>query len=319
MLKSLVLIEFKDIEVTHPNLKALKINGVLEMNDSEIESTFALLPSGDDMEVMNEEANGFPILEDIYKVVYEDALNLELHQEEEQGLVSCDECMQPVAKKSEDASTEEVMCFCDNRSVCEEVVQVESLCDDRSDDIDFFNSLLSEAGDDVSPLTSFFYIDFADAPYAADASDQNTSDRSNQPSNMSIVKVPKMVVECPIPGTRKTHEICAVNNDLLLITQQASSTLIEIQLSRTTGRRLSYARFRLGDFWAGLHGLGVSQIFPNQVWTLLQFKFVITRIEPELSMFDVSIVRQVITLPSFTYRPHCVCECGPDAARIAAT
>ncbi|MCO5575245.1 hypothetical protein L7F22_029045 [Adiantum nelumboides] len=153
--------------------------------------------------------------------------------------------------------------------------------------------------------------DVADA-YAADASYQNTSDRSSQPSNIPAVEVPKMVVEYPIPGTRETHEMCAVGNDLLLITQQASSTLIKIQLSRTTGRPLSCARFLLGDFWAGLHGLGVSQIYPNQVWASLQFKSVIIRIEPGLSMSDIPIVRQVITLPSSAYGPHCVCECGPD-------
>ncbi|MCO5569581.1 hypothetical protein L7F22_023296 [Adiantum nelumboides] len=85
MLKSLVLTEFKDKDVVHPNLKALEINGVLEMNDSGIEST-----CGDDMEVMNEEANGLPIL-------------------------------------------------------------IESFCDD----IGFFDSLLSKAGDDVYLSFSF--------------------------------------------------------------------------------------------------------------------------------------------------------------------
>ncbi|KAI5057968.1 hypothetical protein GOP47_0027983 [Adiantum capillus-veneris] len=69
----------------------------------------------------------------------------------EQGLVSHEMCVQPVVEKSEDASVEEaVMSFCDDESMCEEVVQLEGLCNDVSDDIGFFDSLLSEAGVDVS-------------------------------------------------------------------------------------------------------------------------------------------------------------------------
>ncbi|KAI5075170.1 hypothetical protein GOP47_0009246 [Adiantum capillus-veneris] len=67
----------------------------------------------------------------------------------EQGLVSCEQCVQPVAKKSEYASFEGVMSFCDDESMCEEVVQMESLCDDVSDDIGFFDNLLSEASVEV--------------------------------------------------------------------------------------------------------------------------------------------------------------------------
>ncbi|KAI5054266.1 hypothetical protein GOP47_0024981 [Adiantum capillus-veneris] len=70
--------------------------------------------------------------------------------EGEQGLVSCEECVQPVAEKSENASFEEVMNGCDDESMCEEVVQIESLCDDVSDDIGFLANLLSEAGVNVS-------------------------------------------------------------------------------------------------------------------------------------------------------------------------
>ncbi|MCO5593334.1 hypothetical protein L7F22_047345, partial [Adiantum nelumboides] len=71
----------------------------------------------DDMEIMNEEANGFLVLEDVYNVVYEDALDLESQQEEEQGLVSCEECVQPVVENNEDTSVEEVTSFCDEQKV----------------------------------------------------------------------------------------------------------------------------------------------------------------------------------------------------------
>ncbi|MCO5587321.1 hypothetical protein L7F22_041270 [Adiantum nelumboides] len=112
------------------------------------ESTSYLSSNGDDMEVMHEEASGLTVVEDIYDV-YKDALELKSQQEGEQGLVSYEECMQPVTKKSENASVEEVMGFCDGGSVCEEVVQVVSFFDDGIDDNVFFDSLMSEAGDDA--------------------------------------------------------------------------------------------------------------------------------------------------------------------------
>ncbi|KAI5079137.1 hypothetical protein GOP47_0006808 [Adiantum capillus-veneris] len=131
-------------------------------------------------------------------------------------------------------------------------------------------------------------------------------------TSIPAVEVPKVVIEYPVPGTRETHEMIAVGNDLLLVTQQGSSTLIKIQLSPTTGRPLSCARFLMDDFWAGLHGLAISQIYPNQVWASLQFKSLIIRMKPGLSMSHTPIVTQVITLPSSVDGPHCVCECGPD-------
>ncbi|MCO5571323.1 hypothetical protein L7F22_025061 [Adiantum nelumboides] len=77
------------------------------------ESTSYLSSDGDDMEVMHEEASGLIATEDIYDV-YKDALELKSQQEGEQ-----------------------------------EVVQVEGLFDDGVDDIGFFDSLMSEAGDDA--------------------------------------------------------------------------------------------------------------------------------------------------------------------------
>ncbi|MCO5601490.1 hypothetical protein L7F22_055611 [Adiantum nelumboides] len=109
------------------------------------ESTSYLSSDGDDMEIMHEEASGLIVAKDIYDV-YKDALELK----SQQGLVSYEECMQPVVEKSENASIEEVMSFCDGESVCEAVVQVEGLFDDGVDDIGLFDSLMLEASDDVS-------------------------------------------------------------------------------------------------------------------------------------------------------------------------
>lgn len=138
------------------------------------------------------------------------------------------------------------------------------------------------------------------------------ADNISLPSIIPAVEVPKVVIEYPVPGARETHEMAVVGSNMLVVTQQSNSTLVKILLSPTTGRPLSCARFLLGDFWAGLHGLSVSQIYPNQVWASLQFKSLLIRIEPGLAMSSTPIVRQVITLPASVNGPHCVCECGSD-------
>ncbi|KAI5079138.1 hypothetical protein GOP47_0006809 [Adiantum capillus-veneris] len=129
---------------------------------------------------------------------------------------------------------------------------------------------------------------------------------------LPAVEVPKAVIEFPVPGARETHEMAVVGPNMLVVTQQSNSTLVKVQLSPITGRPLACARFLLGDFWAGLHGLCASQIYPNQVWASMQFKSLLLRIEPGLTMDSAPQVMQVITLPSSVYGPHCVCECGPD-------
>ncbi|MCO5584414.1 hypothetical protein L7F22_038340 [Adiantum nelumboides] len=113
------------------------------------DSSSYLSSNGDDMEEMHEEASGLTVAEAIYDVD-KDALELKSQQEGEQGLVSYEKCMQPVLEKSENASVEEVMSFCDGESVCEAVEQVEGLFDDGVDDIGFFDNLMLEASDDVS-------------------------------------------------------------------------------------------------------------------------------------------------------------------------
>ncbi|KAI5054682.1 hypothetical protein GOP47_0029827 [Adiantum capillus-veneris] len=91
----------------------------------------------------------------MYNVVYEDAFDLNSHQEGVEGLVSHEMYVQLVARKGENASVEEVMSFCDDESVYEEVVQVEGLFDVAVDDIGFFDSLMPEASDGVSFSSSF--------------------------------------------------------------------------------------------------------------------------------------------------------------------
>ncbi|MCO5551690.1 hypothetical protein L7F22_005194 [Adiantum nelumboides] len=153
MLRSLMLNELKDREIVHPNLKSLEVNGVFEVSDTKAESTCDPSLGGDDLEVMNEEENGLPILKDIYNVVY--ALDLKAQREEEQGLVSCEECVQPIAEKSDISLIEKIMSFCNDESVSEKVVQVEILFDGVSNDIKFLDSLLCESDDDVSFSFSF--------------------------------------------------------------------------------------------------------------------------------------------------------------------
>ena len=85
----------------------------------------------------------------------EDTLDLKLQQEAGQDNVSLEECVQAVVEKVEDVSFEETVFCCDDESVYGEVVEVESLFDGGGNDMDFFDSLLSETGDDI-PLSSSF-------------------------------------------------------------------------------------------------------------------------------------------------------------------
>eukprot|EP00250_Pteridium_aquilinum_P014047 c21747_g1_i1 orf=74-1543(+) len=133
-----------------------------------------------------------------------------------------------------------------------------------------------------------------------------------QKQNVPLVEVPKMVTEYPMPGARQTHEMAVVGNNMLLVTQQTNSTLVKVQLDPTTGRPLSCASFLLGDFWAGLHGLAASQVYPGHVWASLQFKSVLVRINVGLDQASAPTVEQEIPLPSSVSGPHCVCECGSD-------
>ncbi|KAI5074600.1 hypothetical protein GOP47_0010561 [Adiantum capillus-veneris] len=106
------------------------------------------------MEIMHEEANGLTV-RNMYNIVYEDALDLNSQQEGGQGLVSREMYVQPVARKSENASVEEFMSFCDEENVCEEVVQIEGLFDGVVDDMKFFYGLMPEARDGISFISSF--------------------------------------------------------------------------------------------------------------------------------------------------------------------
>eukprot|EP00250_Pteridium_aquilinum_P014048 c21747_g1_i2 orf=74-1543(+) len=133
-----------------------------------------------------------------------------------------------------------------------------------------------------------------------------------QKQNVPLVEVPKMVTEYPMPGARQTHEMAVVGNNMLLVTQQTNSTLVKVELNPKTGRPISCARFLLGDFWAGLHGLAASQVYPGHVWASLQFKSLLVRINVGLDQGTVPIVEQVITLPASVYGPHCVFEIGSD-------
>ncbi|MCO5575662.1 hypothetical protein L7F22_029466 [Adiantum nelumboides] len=147
---------------------------------------------------------------------------------------------------------------------------------------------------------------------AGDANGSATSDDLTSTIAIPAVEVAKVVVEYPVPGARETHEMAVVGENMLLVSQQSNSTLLKVLLSPTTGRPLACARFLLDNFWAGLHGLYTSQIYPGHVWASLQFKSLIIRIEPGLTLSTTPIVWQTITLPSTVYGPHCVCECGPD-------
>lgn len=120
------------------------------------------------------------------------------------------------------------------------------------------------------------------------------------------VEVPKVVREYPLPGARQTHEMALlVGTNMLVVSQQTNSTLIKVELDRTTGRPQSCNLFVVYDIWAGLHGLAASHVYPGHVWATLQFRSLLIRINVALNKIET-----VIHLPQPVFGPHCIYEVG---------
>ncbi|KAH7282176.1 hypothetical protein KP509_35G016800 [Ceratopteris richardii] len=126
------------------------------------------------------------------------------------------------------------------------------------------------------------------------------------------VNLPKVAREYPMPDARETHEMAVVGRDLLVVTQQSNSTLVKVLLHPSTGRPVACARYLVGDFWDGLHGLCSSVVYVGDVWVSLQYKSQIVRLNPGMDLATPPRIVQEIALPPSVYGPHCVCECGQD-------
>ena len=123
----------------------------------------------------------------------------------------------------------------------------------------------------------------------------------------------KTVVEYPLPAAAQTHEILAVSDDLLLISQQTDGSLVKVALDNN-GRPTGARKWTATNQWSGLHGLALhsgsgSNSSVSNVWATVQFDNAILQIDPKGG--DINLQPQVINtipIPSPAFGPHGVLE-----------
>lgn len=121
---------------------------------------------------------------------------------------------------------------------------------------------------------------------------------------------PKSVTEYPLSATTMTHEVAAVSDTLLVVTQQPTSTLMKVRVDAATGAPTASTQHLIGTAASGLHGLCASTAYPGQVWATLQFDSVLLRISPGDDLDAAPTIEQTIPLPEPARGPHVVIEDG---------
>jgi len=121
---------------------------------------------------------------------------------------------------------------------------------------------------------------------------------------------PKLVIEYPLPFSDETHEVIAVDDgSMLLVSQLTSGAIVKVKRDHNTGRVIQSNRFVLEGKKSGLHGLRVSEKFPDMVWTTLQFNNELVLVNPHSD--DVERAPEVlkrIKIPAPGRGPHVVME-----------
>jgi virginiamycin B lyase len=123
----------------------------------------------------------------------------------------------------------------------------------------------------------------------------------------------KTVVEYPLPAAAQTHEILAVSDNLLLISQQTDGSLVKVALDNH-GQPTGARKWTATNQWSGLHGLALhsgsgSNSSVSIVWATVQFDNAILQIDPKGD--DINSQPQVINtipIPSPAFGPHGVLE-----------
>jgi virginiamycin B lyase len=130
--------------------------------------------------------------------------------------------------------------------------------------------------------------------------------RSNKPSsqlNKSQSLPLKSVTEYSLPAARETHEIIAVNDNLLLISQQTDGSLVKVVLD-DNGRPTGSSKWQLTTPFSGLHGLVLGDS-NTTVWATAQFDNVVLQINPgENDINSAPTVVSTIPIPSPASGPH---------------
>jgi virginiamycin B lyase len=128
----------------------------------------------------------------------------------------------------------------------------------------------------------------------------------------AVLTVPKAVAEYPLPAAAQTHEVAYPGSNLLVVTQQTDSVLVQMALDPATGRPLEAAGHLVGTPRSGLHGLFASHVSPGCVWTTLQFDDKLLLVQPGPSVDVPPTVLREISIPAPARGPHVVVEYGDD-------
>jgi streptogramin lyase len=117
----------------------------------------------------------------------------------------------------------------------------------------------------------------------------------------------KAVVEYPLPPAAQTHEVLAVSDTLLVISQQTDGSLVRVEIN-TNGQPTAARKWTPASQWSGLHGLAKSSDVPT-VWATLQFDNAILQIDPKGDdILEEPEVKNTIPIPSPAFGPHGILE-----------
>jgi streptogramin lyase len=121
----------------------------------------------------------------------------------------------------------------------------------------------------------------------------------------------KTVVEYSLPAAAQTHEILALSDDVLLISQQTDGSLVKVALNKN-GQPTRARKWTPTNERSGLHGLALyfslkDGFLVRTVWATVQFDNAILQIDPRTD--DINLPPQVIEtipIPSPAFGPHSV-------------
>jgi streptogramin lyase len=120
----------------------------------------------------------------------------------------------------------------------------------------------------------------------------------------------KKVVEYPLPAAAQTHEIIAISDRLLLISQQSNGALLKVALGHH-GEPTAVRQWTVTNVDSGLHGLvlqpssGGNNATSPTVWATTQCDNQILQIDPNGDDINSEPkVLQTIPIPSPAHGPH---------------
>jgi virginiamycin B lyase len=132
---------------------------------------------------------------------------------------------------------------------------------------------------------------------------------------VSVSSLDQSVVEYALPAADETHEILAVNKELLIVSQQSDGSLVKVALG-DGGQPTDARKYTATNPLSGLHGLalhsgsGGNSSVPN-IWATVQSDNAVLLID--LNGNDINAQPQVIDnipIPSPARGPHGVLEHG---------